>query len=88
MTEKSIPQESISKEEIVRNIALNRLITQALFTLDGKTGGDEGVNYKPLYYGLFNGISAIIENALTYEQTIEALKQLQLKAEDFYIESA
>jgi len=46
---------------------------------------EEKVNFKTLYFGLFNGISLIIENTSTYEQSIEALKQLQRKAEDYYI---
>jgi len=41
----------------------------------------EEVDFKTLYLGLFNGISLIIE----YEQSIKALKQLQSKAEDYYI---
>jgi len=43
-------------------------------------------DFKALYFGLFNGISLIIENTSTYEQAIEALKHLQNKAEDYYIE--
>ena len=43
-------------------------------------------DFKTLYFGLFNGISLIIENTFTYEQSIEALKQLQSKAEDYYVE--
>ncbi|MCL2408281.1 MAG: hypothetical protein FWC96_01510 [Oscillospiraceae bacterium] len=46
----------------------------------------EEVNFKTLYFGLFNGISLIIENTFTYEQSIDALKQLQRKAKDYYIE--
>ncbi|MCL2409328.1 MAG: hypothetical protein FWC96_06905 [Oscillospiraceae bacterium] len=46
----------------------------------------EEVDFKKLYLGLFNGISLVIENTFTYEQSIEALKQLQRKAEDYYIE--
>jgi len=47
---------------------------------------NEDADFKVLYFGLFNGISLIIENTSTYEQSIEALKQLQRKAEDYYIE--
>ena len=43
-------------------------------------------DFRALYFGLFNGISLIIENTSTYEESIEALKQLQSKAEDYYIE--
>ncbi|MCL2401746.1 MAG: hypothetical protein FWC90_03775 [Oscillospiraceae bacterium] len=42
-------------------------------------------DFKTLYLGLFNGISLIIENTFTYEQSIEALKQLQSKVEDYYV---
>jgi len=46
----------------------------------------EKVDFQTLYLGLFNGISLIIENTFTYEQSIDALKQLQGKAEDYYID--
>lgn len=42
-------------------------------------------DYKSVYYKLFNGISGIIENTHTHDQTIQALKYLQCLAEDFYI---
>jgi len=64
---------------------LDNPILQAFFALDEATPGDEGVDYRRLYYDLFRGISLIIEHTTTYEQTIEALKVLQCKAEDFYI---
>ena len=88
MTENKLPQENMPREqegEIVRNFLLNGLVSNALFALDAQTPGDRGTDYKPLYYGLFNGISLIMENTHTYEDTIEALKQLQCKAEDYYI---
>ena len=46
---------------------------------------DEDTDYKSQYYGLFNGISLIIENTNTYTQTIAALKHLQRMAEEAYI---
>lgn len=46
----------------------------------------EDADYKPLYYGLFNGITTVIKTADNYEQAIAALKQLQSDAEDAYIE--
>jgi len=73
-------------EENVSDNALNELISRAFNTLDRETPSDEGADYKPFYYGFFNGISLIIENTTTYEQTIEALKHLQCKAEDYFIE--
>lgn len=67
------------------DFALNDPVLQAIFALDKVTSSDEGEDYKTLYYGLFRGISLIIENTNTYEQTVEALKVLQYKAEDYYI---
>jgi len=60
-------------------------IAQSLFALDAKTATDQGENYKRSYYGLFNGISAVIENTQTYEETVKALKHLQCIAEEFHI---
>jgi len=60
-------------------------ILQAILSLGKTLPGDGGTDYKALYYGIFSGISLIIENTTTYEQTIDALKVLQCKAEDFYI---
>ena len=74
-----------TEETITKNI-LSLIISQALFMLDKNTPSDKGTNYKPLYYGLFNGITAILEHAATYEQTVAALKQLQCEAENAYIE--
>jgi len=65
--------------------ALTERISQALFAIDRETPSDDEADYKPLYYGIFNGISLVIENTHTYEQTIEALKELQRKAEDYYL---
>lgn len=74
-----------SEETITQNIE-NFLISHAIFELDKQTPSDEGTNYKPLYYGIFNGVTSIIENAATYQQAIAALKQLQSMAENAYIE--
>ena len=60
-------------------------IAESIFALDAKTASDAGENYKQSYYGLFNGISAIIENTHTHEQVIKALKHLQCLAEEFHI---
>lgn len=78
----------VHSEEANTQKVMTHLITNALFTLNKKAPGDDGTNYKPLYYGLYNGIFTIIENAHTYEEVITALKQLQSKAEDAYIEQA
>ncbi|MCL1807612.1 MAG: hypothetical protein FWG31_07930 [Oscillospiraceae bacterium] len=75
-------------EEAAAQNALNGLITQTLFMLDQQTGKDQNTNYKPLYYGLFNGISAIIEKARTLEQAVAMLKQLQSEAEERYVMQA
>ncbi|MCL2842488.1 MAG: hypothetical protein FWE28_03340 [Oscillospiraceae bacterium] len=61
-------------------------IAQSIFALDANTATDETEDYKLSYYRLFNGISAIIENAHTYDQTIAALKHLQYLAEEFHID--
>ena len=80
MTEYTMPT-----EEAIANNAATGLISGALFLLDKQTPRDEGIDYKTLYYGMFNGVTSILRNAVTYEQTIAALKQLQCEAEDFYI---
>jgi hypothetical protein len=82
MTEHQLPIEEINGQNILTGI-----ITHMLFTLDNQTPGDEGTDYKPLYCGLFNGITAIIREAATYEQVVAFLKQLQCEAEDAYIKS-
>jgi hypothetical protein len=81
MTEYTLPTE----EAIANNIATG-LISGALFMLDKQTPSDEETDYKPLYYGMFNGVTTILRTATTYEQTIAALKQLQCEAENCYIE--
>jgi hypothetical protein len=75
----------MTTEEANVHNSLTGIISGALFALDKQTPNDEGTNYKPLYYGLFNGITDIVRNAATYEQTIAALKQLQCMAEEAYI---
>jgi len=62
-------------------------IMQSLFALDAKTETDKGESYKRSYYGLFNGITAILENSQTYEEAMKALKHLQCLAEEFHITS-
>ena len=73
------------KEEAVAHNVLTGIISHTLFVLDKQTPDDKATNYKPLYYGLFNGITTIIRDATTYEQAMDALKQLQCEAEDAYI---
>jgi hypothetical protein len=80
MAEYILPTEDAVAQNIVTS-----LVSRALFVLDKQTPGDEDTDYKPLYYGLFNGITTILENAQTYEQAVAALKQLQCEAEDAYI---
>ena len=74
-------------EEAIRNIQ-NFKMSKILSALDQNTPSDDSINYKPLYYGMFQGITAIIKNTRTYEETIDALKQLQNEAENAYIEQA
>jgi hypothetical protein len=81
MTEYVLPTE----DAIAHNI-MTGIISSALFVLDKKTPSDVGVDYKHLYYGIFNGLTTILRNATTYEQAMDAIKQLQCEAEDAYIE--
>ena len=60
-------------------------IVQSLFALNEETATDQGEDYKESYYKLFNGISAVIENTHTHEQSINALKHLQCLVEEFHI---
>ena len=80
--------EDIPIDVAVSNNVLTGRIARTLFALDHATPSDEGADYKPLYYGLFNGISLILENTNTYDQTVAALKQLQCEAEDAYIDQS
>lgn len=72
------------KEAMAVNLQTYR-ITKALFMLKENTPADDDINYKSLYYGMFNGITTILEDTHTYEEAITALKQLQAKAEDAYV---
>jgi len=69
----------------VNNNDLAKLVSDILFVIDAETSGDDGIDYRHLYLGLFNGISLVIENAKSYQEVIDALKELQCKAEDYYI---
>lgn len=51
-------------------------IIHIITELDRKTGSDKEIDYKSLYYHLFNGISDIIRN----------LSELQTEAEEMFIE--
>lgn len=70
------------------NNTLIEAISKAILSIDFETPSDEGENYKPLYYGIYNGISLILEHKkiYTYDQVIAALKHLQCLAEDAYID--
>ncbi|MCL2342868.1 MAG: hypothetical protein FWC62_03090 [Firmicutes bacterium] len=74
-----------SEQVLMKEEVLAGLISKAFFAIDRETPSDEGTDYKSLYYGLFNGISLVLEHTSTYEQTVAALKYLQCKAEDAYI---
>ncbi len=73
-------------DEAVLSNSITALIVQTLSAIDQGTVSDDETNYKPLYYGLFNGISLILENVHTYIEVVTALKFLQCKAENLYIE--
>jgi len=60
-------------------------VLDAINSLDDAAPSDEEADYRTIYFKLYNGISLILENTHTYEQTTGALKVLQCKAEDFYI---
>ena len=53
--------------------------------IDSLKEPDDGIDYKPLYYNLFNGITTVIETSCTYDEIIATLKQLQIEAEDTFI---
>ena len=72
-------------DDIIIDNALDWYIKHTLFTIENKTADDGKTDYKKLYYGLFNGINLIIENTCSHDQTIEALKHLLNKAEDYYL---
>jgi hypothetical protein len=80
MAEYTTPTERDIEKGIKDSLAL-----QALLALDKQTQNDEGIDYKPLYRGMYKGVTGIIQNTNTYEQTIAALKILQCLAEDAYI---
>jgi len=61
-------------------------ILSALFAIDAETESDNKIDYKVLYYKLFNGISLIIENTRGHEESIAALKKLQCMTEELYLE--
>ncbi|MCL2337289.1 MAG: hypothetical protein FWC60_07720 [Firmicutes bacterium] len=65
--------------------AASKHTTKALIIADSVTTGDRDVNYKPLYYFLFNGITDVLGRA-TNPETIAALKQLQCDSENLFIE--
>jgi hypothetical protein len=50
-------------------------IAKAFGELDKQTPGDSGVDYKPLYYHLFNGIT----------DTVNSLQQLQAGTEEMFV---
>ena len=86
ITEKlPLENENIDEEHTIPGNALIERISQALFAIDSATPSDDEIDYKTLYNGIFNGISLILENTHTYAAMSEALKQLQCKAEEFYI---
>ena len=54
--------------------------------LDRKEAARDATAYRIGYNKLFSGIDVIIKNTHTHEQTIAALKYLQIRAEEHFIE--
>lgn len=66
--------------------ALTAEILKAFDFLDKSTPSDWDVDYKPLYYGLFNGISAILKSDTINYQARLALEMLQCKMEEVFMQ--
>lgn len=62
------------------------LITGILGMLDDRTSGDSEVDYKRLYYYLFNGLTDALEGAKTYLNMVDAIKLLQSCAEELFLQ--
>ncbi len=83
----------ISFQDAASENAVNGLITQTLLKLDKTTNDDKGVNYKPLYYFLFNGISTVLDRREmvyrsidpTIAEFMDMLIKLQRDAEDLFL---
>jgi hypothetical protein len=79
------------QESVAGNIAAG-LVTHTLTLLDRDTAGDGNVDYKPLYFFLFNGITDIVRfmegGSIRCDKVNAALKKLQSGAEDMLIEQA
>ncbi len=72
-------------EDAPMDKALTAEILKAFAALDENTPSDWDVDYKPLYYGLFNGISVILKsNTINYQAKL-ALEMLQCKTEEFFM---
>jgi len=75
----------------VRN-AVSANISKAIFEIDNLTEGDEKVEYKPLYYFLFNGITEVLKmleqdrctDALCAE-AVSILKKLHCDVEEMFM---
>ncbi|MCL1806655.1 MAG: hypothetical protein FWG31_03015 [Oscillospiraceae bacterium] len=63
---------SIQAEQEHADNILNARLTQFLLYMDKQTPGDDNINYKSLYYFLFNGIYDVVEKLI----------QLQCDAEE------
>ena len=72
--------------EYEEDARIQEALAEILRSLSEPNGsGDTEIDYTSLYHGLFNGISLILDNTTTYEQTTAALKQLLLMAEEAYL---
>lgn len=87
---------SISAEEVAVCNAKTGHIIRAFIALDNATPGDHDIDYKPLYYFLFNGISDALDTlteqkegsvpASLQAETVNILKKLHCDAEDLFLE--
>lgn len=82
---------NIYLEKFIPNLVNGRTL-QTLSAIDNATLNDENMDYKSLYYFLFNGISDVlalnkkyINGDQIYLETIDALKKLQCEAEELFI---
>ena len=48
-------------------------IADVLTELDGQTAGDVGVDYKAMYYRLFNGVTDTIEKLVALQRETEQI---------------
>lgn len=77
-----------SIEEAFSHNETTGLVRKTLLNLDSVTPGDENVDYKHLYYFLFNGITDIVSAAnrkSSHPDIVSALEKLQCDSEDLFV---